>query len=40
MLLINLLKQFLKSMSIAIKWQKIILPKKMIISEEKEEQFQ
>ena len=28
MLLINLLKQFLKSMSIAIKWQKIILPKK------------
>ena len=39
MLLINLLKQFLKSMNTVKKWQKNNFNKNMIMSEE-EEQFQ
>ena len=40
MLLMNLLKQFLKSMNTVKKWQKNNFNKNMIMSEEEEEQFQ
>ena len=39
MLLMNLLKQFLKSMNTVKEWQKSILTKILIMAEEKEKQF-